>query len=66
MPRKVLGAIGARVTEGEVAVGNAGERVDENGRLSEPNSSRRAGWFQVGGTSLASPLIAATTRSLAT
>jgi chromate reductase len=35
--RKVLGAIGARVTEGEVAVGNAGERFDENGRLSEPN-----------------------------
>src|SRR6267378_4632682 len=35
--RKVLGAIGARVTEGEVAVGNAGERVDENGRLTEPN-----------------------------
>ena len=35
--RKVLGAIGARVTEGEVAVGNAGERVDEQGRLNEPN-----------------------------
>jgi chromate reductase, NAD(P)H dehydrogenase (quinone) len=35
--RKVLGAIGARVTEGEVAVGNAGERFDENGRLNEPN-----------------------------
>jgi chromate reductase len=35
--RKVLGAIGARVTEGEVAVGNAGERFDENGRLTEPN-----------------------------
>jgi chromate reductase len=35
--RKVLAAIGARVTEGEVAVGNAGERVDENGRLNEPN-----------------------------
>jgi chromate reductase len=35
--RKVLGAIGARVSEGEVAVGNAGERFDENGRLSEPN-----------------------------
>jgi chromate reductase, NAD(P)H dehydrogenase (quinone) len=35
--RKVLGAIGARVTEGEVAVGNAGERVDENGRLTEPS-----------------------------
>jgi chromate reductase, NAD(P)H dehydrogenase (quinone) len=35
--RKVLGSIGARVTEGEVAVGNASERFDENGRLSEPN-----------------------------
>jgi len=35
--RKVLGAIGARVSEGEVAVGNAGERFDEQGRLSEPN-----------------------------
>jgi chromate reductase len=35
--RKVLGAIGARVAEGEVAVGNAGERFDENDRLSEPN-----------------------------
>jgi chromate reductase len=35
--RKVLGAIGARVTEGEVAVGRAGERFGENGRLNEPN-----------------------------
>jgi chromate reductase, NAD(P)H dehydrogenase (quinone) len=35
--RKVLGAIGARVSEGEVAVGHAGERFDENGRLNEPN-----------------------------
>lgn len=35
--RKVLGAIGARVTEGEVAVGHAGPRFDENGRLNEPN-----------------------------
>lgn len=35
--RKVLGAIGARVTEGEVAVGHAGERFDENARLNEPN-----------------------------
>jgi chromate reductase, NAD(P)H dehydrogenase (quinone) len=35
--RKVLGATGARVTEGEVAVGHAGERFDENGRLNEPN-----------------------------
>src|SRR4029077_15262785 len=35
--RKVLAAIGARVTEGEVAVGHAGERFDENGRLNEPH-----------------------------
>jgi chromate reductase, NAD(P)H dehydrogenase (quinone) len=35
--RKVLAAIGARVTEGEVAVGQAGERFDEHGRLNEPN-----------------------------
>jgi chromate reductase len=35
--RKVLGAIGARVTEGEVAVGHAGERFDQSGRLNEPN-----------------------------
>jgi chromate reductase, NAD(P)H dehydrogenase (quinone) len=35
--RKVLAAIGARVIEGEVAVGNAAERVDGNGRLTEPN-----------------------------
>jgi hypothetical protein len=34
---KVLGAIGVRVTEGEVAVGNAGERFDDHGRLNEPN-----------------------------
>jgi chromate reductase, NAD(P)H dehydrogenase (quinone) len=38
--RKVLGAIGARVTEGEVAVGQAGERFDRNGRLREPNLGR--------------------------
>jgi chromate reductase, NAD(P)H dehydrogenase (quinone) len=35
--RKVLGAIGARVSEGEVVVGHAAERFDENGRLNEPN-----------------------------
>ena len=35
--RKVLGTIGARVTEGEVAVGEAAERFDENGGLNEPN-----------------------------
>jgi chromate reductase, NAD(P)H dehydrogenase (quinone) len=38
--RKVLGAIGARVTEGEVAVSRAGERFDESGRLNEPNLER--------------------------
>ncbi|MGH3093370.1 MAG: NADPH-dependent FMN reductase [Gaiellaceae bacterium] len=31
--RKILGAIGARVVEGEVAVGHAHERFDEHGRL---------------------------------
>ena len=35
--RKVLGAIGARISEGEVAVGHASERFDEHGRLNEPN-----------------------------
>ncbi len=35
--RKVLGAIGARVAEGEVAVGRAMDRFDANGRLNEPN-----------------------------
>jgi chromate reductase len=31
--RKVLAAIGARVVEGEVAVGHAQKRFDEQGRL---------------------------------
>jgi len=35
--RKVLGAMGARVAEGEVAIGHAMDRFDANGRLSEPN-----------------------------
>lgn len=35
--RKVLGAMGARVAEGEVAVGHAVDRFDTNGPLSEPN-----------------------------
>jgi chromate reductase, NAD(P)H dehydrogenase (quinone) len=35
--RKVLASIGARITEGEVAVGHASERFDEHGRLNEPN-----------------------------
>ncbi len=35
--RKVLGAIGARVAEGEVPVGQAQDRFDEDGRLNDPN-----------------------------
>src|SRR5947209_14963938 len=35
--RKVLGATGARVVDGEVAVGHAHERFDEDGRLNDPN-----------------------------
>jgi chromate reductase len=35
--RKVLAAMGARVVEGEVAVGHADTRFDEHGRLNEPN-----------------------------
>jgi chromate reductase, NAD(P)H dehydrogenase (quinone) len=35
--RKVLGAMGARVAEGEVAVGHAMDRFDADGRLNEPN-----------------------------
>ena len=35
--RKVLGAMGARVAEGEVAVGHAMDRFDSGGRLNEPN-----------------------------
>ena len=31
--RKVLGTMGARVAEVEIAVGHAGEKFDENGRL---------------------------------
>src|SRR5206468_8202087 len=31
--RKVLAAMGARVTEVELAVGHAGEKLDERGRL---------------------------------
>src|ERR671937_1085438 len=33
--RKVLAAIGARVVEGDVAVGHAAERFDEDGRLAD-------------------------------
>src|SRR5919198_2259628 len=35
--RKVLGAVGARVVEGEVAVGHAPERFDEHGILADEN-----------------------------
>jgi chromate reductase, NAD(P)H dehydrogenase (quinone) len=35
--RKVLGAAGARVVEGEVAVGHAMERFDGGGRLNDEN-----------------------------
>ena len=35
--RKVLGTMGARVVEGEVAVGHADTRFDANGRLNDPN-----------------------------
>ena len=35
--RKVLGATGARVVPGEVPVGHAHTRFDEDGRLNDPN-----------------------------
>ena len=35
--RKVLGATGARVVEGDLALGHAHERFDEAGRLGDPN-----------------------------
>ena len=35
--RKVLGATGARVVEGEVALGHAMDRFDERGRLNDQN-----------------------------
>jgi chromate reductase len=35
--RKVLGAMGARVVDGEVAVGHAVDRFDSLGRLNDPN-----------------------------
>jgi chromate reductase len=35
--RKVLGATGARVAEGEVPVGHAQTRFDDNGRINDPN-----------------------------
>jgi chromate reductase len=41
--RKVLGAVGARVVEGEVAVGHAPERFDEHGRLADENLREQLG-----------------------
>src|SRR5689334_4396135 len=35
--RKVLGATGARVVDGELALGHAHERFDDHGRLSDAN-----------------------------
>ena len=35
--RKVLGAMGARVIDGEVAVGHAAERIGADGRLNDEN-----------------------------
>jgi chromate reductase, NAD(P)H dehydrogenase (quinone) len=35
--RKVLGAMGARVADGEVAIGHAMDRFDADGRLNDPN-----------------------------
>jgi chromate reductase, NAD(P)H dehydrogenase (quinone) len=35
--RRVLGAMGARVADGEVAIGRAMDRFDADGRLNEPN-----------------------------
>ena len=35
--RKVLGAMGARTVDGEVVVGQAMDRFDDDGRLNDPN-----------------------------
>ena len=35
--RKVLSTMGARVADGDVVVGHAGDRFDEDGALNEPN-----------------------------
>jgi chromate reductase len=35
--RKVLGAVGARVAEGEVPIGHAHTRFDDDGSLNDPN-----------------------------
>ncbi len=41
--RKVLAAIGARVQEGDLAVGHASTRFDEQGRLADPELRERLG-----------------------
>ena len=57
--RKVLAAMGARVTEAELAVGHANEKFDEDGRLVDPEV--RAGLREALETLLAeaSPTLAA-------
>ena len=41
--RKVLGAMGARVVEGEVTVGHAMDRFDALGRVNDPNLEEQVG-----------------------
>jgi len=41
--RKVLGIIGARVVEGDVAIGHAPERFDADGRLTDPGQRQQLG-----------------------
>jgi chromate reductase len=41
--RKVLAAMGARVVEGELAVGHAADRFDASGRLNDPNLAEELG-----------------------
>jgi chromate reductase, NAD(P)H dehydrogenase (quinone) len=41
--RKVLGAMGARVVEGELAVGHVADRFDDHGRLNDPNLEEQLG-----------------------
>jgi chromate reductase len=41
--RKVLGAMGARVVEGEAVVGHAMDRFDADGRLNDPNLEEQVG-----------------------
>ncbi len=41
--RKVLATMGARVVEGEVAIGHVAERFDAHGRLNDPNLEEQLG-----------------------